>query len=226
MKFKSSCIATAVATALLTSACNASTDADGTENARRVSSDGAVEALMAADYDVAKLARETLAEALNVPIATIDVDSVRTVEWRDSSIGCPQPDRAYMQVITPGHKIALRVDGKMHFVHEANGRAMVCRSIKAAPDEATPISIAWAPQAAKARKDLAARLNVDEQHIFIRGASNEVWKNSALGCEEPGKEYEAGTFEGYVLRLRHGNRDYTYHTDMEQVIACPMISVD
>ena len=39
------------------------------------------------------------------------VESVENVEWRDSSLGCPQPGMMYAQVVTPGFRIVLRLDG-------------------------------------------------------------------------------------------------------------------
>ena len=76
---------------------------------------------------VAKLARETLAIKLGVPQERITVVSVAAVEWRDSSVGCPQPGMSYLTVITPGHKVMLQVDGQTYAVHEAKGRALVCK---------------------------------------------------------------------------------------------------
>ncbi len=104
--------------------------AEVVEGPESMSPEGKVEPLGEGGTGIAELAKETLAEHLNVPVHTIEVDTVRAVEWSDSSIGCPQPGQAYLQVITPGHKVSLRVAGKLHFVHEANGRALVCERTK------------------------------------------------------------------------------------------------
>jgi hypothetical protein len=32
--------------------------------------------------------------------------------------------------------------------------------------------------------------------------------------------------EGWVLTLRHGSRNYTYHTDGERTIPCPPIATE
>lgn len=213
----------AVAASLIT-AC----DSGPTADAVSVSNDGTVTDLAPAHRSVADLAIEALADHLDRPVTDIVVDSVRPVQWPDSSIGCPQPDQAYLQVITPGHKISLRVDGKSYTVHEANGRAFVCVRQKVVPGSelAPAISIAWAPQAAQARADLARALHVDEQHIVIAGAEKTYWSDSGMECGEPLADSGADPVEGYVIRLRHGSRDYTFHTDMHRVIACPAITVD
>lgn len=39
----------------------------------------------------------------------IAIISVVAVEFSDSSLGCPSPDMAYLQVITPGHKVVVEV---------------------------------------------------------------------------------------------------------------------
>lgn len=80
---------------------------------------------------VAEAAIGALAAELGVPESAIELDTIAEVDWPDASIGCPQPDMSYAQVITPGHKITLRVNSEMHVVHEANGRAFVCKTRKA-----------------------------------------------------------------------------------------------
>ena len=52
--------------------------------------------------EAAELARRTAAERLPLPIERLVVVSTTPAEWRDSSLGCPQPGMEYLQVITPG----------------------------------------------------------------------------------------------------------------------------
>jgi len=60
--------------------------------------------------------------------AQIRMNLLETVEWRDSSLGCPEPGRMYLQVITPGYRIVLRAGGKLYEYHAAQGqnRAILC----------------------------------------------------------------------------------------------------
>ena len=178
------------------------------------------------ERDIAGLAVDTLAAHLNVPRDRISVDTVRAVEWRDSSIGCEQPGEAYMQVITPGHRITLRVDGKLHFVHEANGKAFVCERRKAVGGVTPQLEFEWAPMALEARSDLAKRLGIDENQVIVAAGEATTFSDASLGCPEQGAEYTAGDRDGYVLTLRYGSRNYTYHTDLDRVIPCPPISAD
>jgi len=218
-------LATGIAVAIL--GCGDATDSTEFDDARSVSGGGDVIPITVEDRSIAEKAVLALADHLDVPVSAVRVDSVRAVDWRDSSIGCPQPGEAYMQVITPGHKITLRVDGAVHVVHEANGNAFVCVRRKAAVSGLTnQLELVWAPQAAIARKDLAHKLGVDESQIMIAAARGTTWTDASLGCPEPGVEYPETRSEGFVLTLRHGGRNFTYHTDLDRVIACPEIAED
>lgn len=63
---------------------------------------------------MAELAKKDLAERANVDVGNITVVSVTEMEWNDSSLGCAQPDQAYMQVITPGYLIILAAKGNTY----------------------------------------------------------------------------------------------------------------
>lgn len=52
-----------------------------------------------------------LADRLGVDRADIDIVEARAVTWGDSSLGCPQPGMQYLQRITDGSLVDLRVDG-------------------------------------------------------------------------------------------------------------------
>ena len=62
-------------------------------------------------------AKADLAQRLTVSVEQISVAEMTEVEWSDSSLGCPQPDMSYLQVITPGYKIVLQVNGQFHEYH-------------------------------------------------------------------------------------------------------------
>lgn len=63
------------------------------------------------------LARTDLATRLKIAVAQIQVVSFEQVEWPDASAGCAKPGVMYIQVITPGYKIVLSVDGKTYEYH-------------------------------------------------------------------------------------------------------------
>lgn len=68
-----------------------------------------------------------LAAWLEVEPATIAVVTVDEVTWRDSSLGCPEPDRAYLQVLTPGLRIILAANEATYEYHSGRGgRVILC----------------------------------------------------------------------------------------------------
>ena len=48
-------------------------------------------------------AAELLAGELGVAVAGLKVVSTTAMTWSDASLGCPQPDMGYAQVVTPGY---------------------------------------------------------------------------------------------------------------------------
>ncbi len=63
-------------------------------------------------------AAEFLAGELGVAADSLNVVSATAMTWSDTSLGCPQPDKGYAQVITPGHLVLIRdSEGTEHTVH-------------------------------------------------------------------------------------------------------------
>lgn len=80
------------------------------------------------EQQIGALARETAARVLSVSVDTVTVERIEPVEWGDTSLGCPELGMAYAQVITPGYRVTVRVDDKLHEVHTDDGdRAVFCR---------------------------------------------------------------------------------------------------
>ncbi len=60
---------------------------------------------------------QDLANRLSVDVGDVKTVETRSVDWRDSSLGCPQPGQMYMTVITPGYEVVLEVQGKRYIYH-------------------------------------------------------------------------------------------------------------
>jgi len=177
------------------------------------------------DSAAAQVAIEALAADLGIAKDQISVQSVSAVDWPDSSLGCPKPDMAYLSVVTPGHRVTLLANGKLHSVHEANNKAFVCRQAKTVVGAApTGFDLTSHRQMLQARKDLAARLKVPESDIDLGRATPTKWVDASLGCPEAGTQYAQVETEGWLLVLTHGEREYTYHADAQRVLPCPPIS--
>ena len=51
------------------------------------------------------------ADSRHIKTSDADVTSVEAVEWPDSSLGVPEQGKMYAQVITPGHRVMIRIPG-------------------------------------------------------------------------------------------------------------------
>ena len=212
-------IAFAVATTLFAlSAC--------AEDIRFVPGQGSPEELTDVERGAAQLAIDTLAADLKIPRESIEVDTVKAVEWRNSSLGCPKPGVAYLDVVTPGHKVVLRVGKEIHVVHEAGNRAFRCEQGKSLGGMTAGRDLTFGPQLVAARRDLATRLGVTERDIQFVAAESKTFADASLGCPEPGMQYAQAQVTGWVLSFRRGERLFTYHADDERAIPCPPISAD
>ena len=89
------------------------------------------------------LAKQVASKHLTVPAAQISLQHTEAVDWPDSSLGCPQPDMMYLQVITPGFKVLLKASGKIYPVHVGGTQAVMCL------DESTKSKTQTAPAKAK-----------------------------------------------------------------------------
>jgi hypothetical protein len=74
-----------------------------------------------------ELAVADLAAKLSVSPDAITVKVLEPTDWPDAGLGCPQPGMMYGQVITPGYRIVLEVDGKSYEYHTGGGGIMRCQ---------------------------------------------------------------------------------------------------
>jgi hypothetical protein len=83
------------------------------------------------------LAKKALCAKLGVSADALQVDKAEAVDWPDAGLGCPEKGRMYAQMIVPGYKVTLKVDGKTYPVHVGAGRAVVCDTPTKAPPTQT-----------------------------------------------------------------------------------------
>ena len=55
----------------------------------------------------------------------VSLVTVETMQWRDSSLGCPREGVQYLQVITPGYLILLQAGDRQYEFHADTGTAVV-----------------------------------------------------------------------------------------------------
>lgn len=73
--------------------------------------------LPSADNPLLPLVLADAATVLSIPESELEVVSIETQEWPDASLGCPQPDGIYAQVITPGYLIIITGAGQQLEYH-------------------------------------------------------------------------------------------------------------
>jgi hypothetical protein len=67
-------------------------------------------------------AKEDLAQRLSVEMEQIELLAVESVVWPDSSLGCPEPGMAYLQVLSDGVSILLAAEGRAYQYHSGGSR--------------------------------------------------------------------------------------------------------
>jgi hypothetical protein len=85
---------------------------------------GDQENLTAVDQ-LSELAREDLAGELGIDAEDIELVEVESVDWANSSLGCPQEGMMYLQVITPGYRLTLEAEGQRYVYHTDAGKIVV-----------------------------------------------------------------------------------------------------
>jgi hypothetical protein len=63
------------------------------------------------------LVKQNLAQRLNIAIDQIVLLEIKSVVWRDASLGCPKPAIDYIRVETPGYRIVLEASGQTYNYH-------------------------------------------------------------------------------------------------------------
>ena len=95
------------------------------EGTYEVSADGRKAVIEVRANRLVKLAKAQLAELLGISPSQIEVQSVEATEFRDASLGVPEPGKVYAQVITPGYVIKLVVGGTVYQYHGGGGRVVL-----------------------------------------------------------------------------------------------------
>jgi hypothetical protein len=71
-------------------------------------------------------AKQDLSKRLSIPEDQISLKSIESVEWSDTSLGCPEKGKMYAQVVVPGYKIILEAQGKTYEYHAGGSSVIFC----------------------------------------------------------------------------------------------------
>ena len=84
--------------------------------------------------EVVELAKAELAKRRVIDKDKIAVVGVESVDWPDTSLGCPEPGMMYAQVITPGYKILLSYAEEIYeYRSDQNDRVVYCQNKSGKP---------------------------------------------------------------------------------------------
>jgi len=70
-----------------------------------------------ANEPAVQAAKQALADELSIDVSEIQVVEYEKVQWRDSCLGVDVKGQMCLEVITPGYKIILEVNGKQYEAH-------------------------------------------------------------------------------------------------------------
>jgi hypothetical protein len=172
--------------------------------------------------DPAQLAMVRRAQAdligrTDVRPSEIKVVSVEAVEWRNTSLGCPQPDMMYAQVITPGYVIVLEAGSKTYEYHtDQRTKVVLCGEPESdgalAEGNSPPENSFLDRMAALAQGELAERLGIETTRIQLLDVQEVTWSDASLGCPDPEMRYAQVPQDGLLIRLGAQGRVYEYHS--------------
>lgn len=74
------------------------------------------------------LAKKDLANKLDIDKKKIEVINITPHNFSDTSLGCPQRNQMYAQVITPGFIMILKADSTKYIYNAGSKRVVTCRS--------------------------------------------------------------------------------------------------
>lgn len=176
------------------------------------------------------LAKTDLAGRLDItlPSTAIKVVAYEEVIWRDSSLGCPEPDMMYAQGMVDGYLIQLQVGDQTFNYHGAKGEEpFLCPKSSGLESEPRPGDETQTPAEEPAAEsiydsraqglidlamtDLMNTLGVDLSAIELVAYEEVTWNDGSLGCPQPDMMYTQALVDGYLIQLQAGDQVYNYH---------------
>lgn len=188
-----------------------------------------------------------LAEQLGVTLSRQDLSgwTWQEVLWPDTSLGCPQPDQVYSQVLTRGYDFRLTTGSNIYEIHlTPDGTTAVFCGVTAAAPAPTATALPSLPQAATptAGATPAAAISGEELvNIGIAYLNSQLgatitrrdlsrwtweattWPDRSLGCPQPDVTYDSSApVPGYILTIEYVDRIYELHltADRRTIMPC------
>jgi hypothetical protein len=155
----------------------------------------------------AQRARQQAAADLGFELGQVTIVSVEPTEWPDACLGQPEPTELCAQMITPGWRVTLDVNGTQVVYRTDETGAAIRRERQPQSAETFP------PAAQAARQALAQELGVPRESINIQRAEPAEWTDSCLGLGGPAESCLQALTPGYRVFLEREGEQYIYRTD-------------
>jgi hypothetical protein len=165
----------------------------------------------------ATAALRALASQLGVEAERITIAEIEEVEWSDSCLGAGGPAESCLQVITPGFKVVLTLDGVAYTLHTNADGSQVrlagqqpLQSSGQGPTETAQTQVARAVISA-----LATYLQIDPDSIKISSIEAQEFSDSCLGFGRPDESCLQAITPGYAITLMADNKTYEIHATLD-----------
>lgn len=189
-------------------------EVDGEEFAYRSDLTGDViraEVEMAMDDEPAVIAvREQTAQDQGVDVDAVAVISVETVEWPDACLGLARADEMCAQVITPGYRVVVEVDGEQYAYRTDLSGAVIRAEDGLATDRS-----ADAEPAMVVRQMLMQQLQANFDEIEIVAVEEVEWPDGCLGLPADGEFCTLAMVPGYRIVLEVNGDQYVFRTNLD-----------
>jgi len=160
---------------------------------------------------VADQVRSQIATDLGVPTESLTLVGSIHEDWPDTSLGCPQPDHMYAQMIVPGWRFTFSDEaGTLYEVHtdESGSQYVLCRGTSDGLEPASPAEL-------RGRQAVAEHFNVSEAEVRLLSSEAVDWSDSCLGCAAPGVMCLMVITPGYRLVYQVGDQKVEVHTNQD-----------
>lgn len=99
--------------------------------------------------------------------------------------------------------------------------AATCGCAATAGNDAAPVA-QLAPHVVMALNDAAQRTGLPSKQLTVVSVEPVTWRDSALGCPEPGMLYTQALVAGYRITIEAAGKSLDYHADQHgRVLLCP-----
>jgi len=155
------------------------------------------------DPEIVRVVKEYFMSKYGSETDNLMTISYESVEWRDSCLGVNEPGKMCMQVITPGYKVILKVEGKIYIFHtNQDGSAVIL-----APQTSEPVIVS------RIKDYMAKELEIDNSEILTISFTSVDWPDGCLGITDENTSCIQVITPGYRVELEYGGNVFTYRSD-------------